>query len=160
MACLWRLLPPRARPIIDPLRSLSLSGRCLPRTSSRQKSSVADRRPRFYTQSQRERRSDGSTSSQNRTRLGMRACQPEDQVRIRPPKPESGSATVPMMQAADLRNRNDPTPVGRFDLSFDWRVTIKRQVRPPFVVIPEVGGVEAVQRVPAPECRKQRFRYG
>ncbi len=45
-----------------------------------------------------------------------------------------------MMQAADLRNRDHSTAFRPFDLAFNRRIPIKRQVRPRFVVITEIGG--------------------
>ena len=43
-----------------------------------------------------------------------------------------------MMQATDLRDRDHRVALSRFDLSFDGRVAIQRQVSPRFMVVREV----------------------
>ena len=57
----------------------------------------------------------------------------------------SGCAAVSVMKAADLRNRDNSTPVGRFNLAFHWRVAIQGQVSSRFMVVHEVRAKDTHQ---------------
>ncbi len=48
-----------------------------------------------------------------------------------------------MMEATDLRNRDNATVVERFDFSFDRRIPIKRQVRPRAMIIVKIRGQDS-----------------
>ena len=55
----------------------------------------------------------------------------------------SSRAAIPMVQAADLWDCDDSAAAGRFDLAFNRRVAIQRQVSPRFMVVHEVRGQDA-----------------
>lgn len=50
------------------------------------------------------------------------------------------------MQPPNLRYRDDLSTLGRFELAFNRRVTIQRQVSPRFVVIVEVSDKNPPQK--------------
>ncbi len=60
---------------------------------------------------------------------------------------DSGGSAVPMMQAADLRNRYDSPVARRFHFSWDRRVAIQRKVSPLFVVV-----IKVIAQIPR-RCR-------
>ena len=52
-----------------------------------------------------------------------------------------------MMQTADVRQRDDLAALGRFNFSFNRRVSIERQVRPRMMIIVEIIGKNPPQVV-------------
>lgn len=55
----------------------------------------------------------------------------------------SRCSTITVMQPADLRNGDDLVALGRFDLAFNRRVAIQRQVSPRFMVVRKVRAKDA-----------------
>jgi hypothetical protein len=55
----------------------------------------------------------------------------------------SGRAAVAVMQAADLRNRDNSTAIRQLDLSLDRRVPIQREMRSRVQIVVEVGSQDA-----------------
>jgi len=57
----------------------------------------------------------------------------------------SGAASVTMMQAADLRNGEHKSALGRLDLAWDGFVSIQRQVRSGMMIVLQVRSEGALQ---------------
>ena len=58
---------------------------------------------------------------------------------------ESRGATIPMVQAADLRNGNDSAALRRFNLAFNRRVAIQREVSSRFVEVDKVRAQDTLE---------------
>jgi len=55
----------------------------------------------------------------------------------------SGSAAIPMMQSANLRNRNNSAAIRKLNLPLDGRVSLQGQVRSRVKVVIEVQSEDA-----------------